>query len=205
MHARRLSSMWRSALVLAVSLVVVVPVSGNPIGADPAHDRACHGRRDALAPADAGDVGEAGQATLVRGFGCGTASLDFSGSPQVATSDGVIVVSRIGRGEYTTTLEVVIPTPDQSAGVGTFTLTTRRGSITFSSVTTGTTILPAVGQTATVRSTLTAVEGTGAYAGVTGTLEMVTIAVVTEVPDPGGLVLLDVDFVVIGTLTFAGR
>jgi hypothetical protein len=205
MRSRRLPSIWRSVLVLVVSLVGVVPVSGDPIGADPAHDRACHGRRDALAPAVARDMGDSGQGTLVRGFGCGTASLDFSGSPQVATSEGVIVLSRIGRGEYTTTLDVVIVTPSQSSLVGTFTLTTRRGSITFSSVGTGTTIIPEVGQTATVRNTLTAVEGTGAYAGVTGTLEMVTIAVVTEVPDPGGLVLLDVDFVIIGTLTFAGR
>lgn len=200
MHARRFPSMWRSALVLAASLVAVVPALGDPAAADPAHDRACHGRGNP-APADAGDTGGAGQSTIVRGFGCGTTRLDFSRSPQLAGSEGTIVLSRIGRGRYTTSLEVDSNLP--AGTVGTFTVTTRRGAITFSSVGTATSILPEVGQASTLRSTLTAVEGTGAYAGVTGTLELVAIAVVTEVPDPGGLLFGEVDFVVIGTLSFS--
>jgi hypothetical protein len=195
--------MWRSVLVLAASLVAVVPALEDPTGADPAHGRACHARRDAPAPVDAGDTGDPGHGRIVRGFGCGTTSLDFSGLPQVATSEGTIFLSRIGRGEYTTSLEVDSNLP--AGTVGTFTLTTRRGSITFSSVGTATSILPEVGESSTVRSTLTAVEGTGAYAGVTGTLELVAITLVTEVPDPGGLLFGTVDFVVIGTLSFGGR
>jgi hypothetical protein len=180
------------ALLTVGSGLVVLPAAGAD--ADAAHRRSC-----ALAPST---QARATRTDHVTGVACGHATLDYSQSPPAAQTRGSMVLSRIGRARFTSSLEVT-PAPDAGfyATTGTLTVSTRRGTITFDYDGLVPVFALVVGESSTGPAQMVAASGTGAYRRVSGTLDLVVTSTVTDLPAPG-TATFNVRFTVDGTLSF---
>lgn len=204
MRSRNVASIWRLAFALfvAVTGVVVLPAAAEAdvtgVGARRCGLPTANGV--AVAVADHGATGP----RHVTGAGCGSATLDFSGVPQLAEARGRVVLSKLGRGHFTASVEAVPATdPNFYVTTGTFTLSTTRGTITFDYSGLAPRLSPVVGETATGTASLVAVRGTRAFENVSGTLDAVTTVTITGLPGPS-VATLGLQFTVDGMLSLRG-
>jgi hypothetical protein len=191
-HVARL----RTLVPLAVTALAVL-AAGAPASAIAAPAGGC------ATPARS-DIAAAQQPERVQhisGSGCGTAVNDASSTPQIATGQGTIVLSGIGRASFDTTVASTPAGFDFFTHTGTFTLTTARGSISFVTSGSGDGLDPVVGDTSHLQSTFLATGGTDHFTGVGGTLQIEATLTLAAILTPT-TILIDIVFTVDGTLTF---